>query len=93
MQPCNKFLCSIISTGAQQFDFTKSTVIWKLAYEVKSISQINGGFVFWKFKNKILLNLLVQLRKQYDENQYKKKECNQHSSVFKLFRKENFHII
>ena len=42
--------------------------------------------VFWKFENKIFLNC-----EQYGKNQYKKKERNQQSSVFKVL--DNFHII
>ena len=56
----HKFLCSIFSKGTQPFDFIKRTVIWKLGYKGKYISQINGGLIMF-FKNKILLNELARM--------------------------------
>ena len=38
-------MCSISYKSIQPFDFIKSNLIRKLAYKVKYISQINGGFV------------------------------------------------
>ena len=47
-----KFLGSIFSKDTQPFDFIKHNVIWKLAYQVKYSSQINGGLIrfseIWK---------------------------------------------
>ena len=41
--------------------------------------------VFQKFKNKVFLIIWVDC-KPHGKNQYKKKEHNQHSSVFKEFK-------
>ena len=57
-----KYLRNIFSKGTQTFNFMKPNVIWKLSYRVKYINKINGDFrfhVFWKFKNKIFLNSIV----------------------------------
>ena len=42
-----KFLCSIFSKGKQPFDFIKRSIIPKLTYKVKYISQINGGLLIF----------------------------------------------
>ena len=36
------------SKGTQPFDFLKPSIIWKLAYKVKCIGQINGGLMFFQ---------------------------------------------
>ena len=71
----------IFSKAIQPYDFIKPNVIQKLAYEVKYISQINGGLImfFRKFKNKIFYSWLDC--EQYGKNQNKKKEHNQQFNV------------
>ena len=84
---CYKFLCSLLSKSAQPFDSIRRTIIWKLPYKVKDISQISRGLVMF------FRNLRIRFFKiswldcgQNGKNQYKKKERNQHSSVFKVLR-------
>ena len=86
MQLCNKFFCSIISKGAPPFDFIKGIVIQKLTYKVKYINQINGGLMFFGGSRIRFFKICWLNCGQYDYNQYKKKEHNKHSSVFKVLR-------
>ena len=79
-------MCSIFSKNTQTLDFIKHNVIRKLAYKVKYISQINGDLRFFA-------NLRIRFFKiswldceQYGKNHYKKKEHNQHNSVFTVLR-------
>ena len=76
-----KFLCT------QPFYFIKCNIIWKLANKVKNICQINGGLIMF-FENSRLRFFKISrlICEQYGKNQYKKKEHNHHSSVFKVLR-------
>ena len=47
LELCYKFLCSIFSKGTKPFDFIKCTVIWKLTYNIKCSSQINGCLILF----------------------------------------------
>ena len=76
------FLCSIFSKGTQSFDFIKSDIIWKLTYEVKYISQINGGLMFSRNLRTRFFKLVGTIWKE----SIQKKEHNQHSLVFKVLR-------
>ena len=83
-------LCSIFSKYTQPFTFSKTNVIRKLAYKVK-FSQINVGLiVFSIFGNSIRFFKISSLSwldcEQYGKNQNKKKEQNQHISVFNVLR-------
>ena len=45
-----RFLCSVFIKSTQTFDSMKPSVIWKLTYKVKYISQINGALIMF-FRN------------------------------------------
>ena len=84
---CYKFLCSIFSKATQPFDFIKWNIIWKLGYKVKYISQISRTLIMFFTNSRIKLFKISSLDcAQYRKNQYKEKEHNQHSSVFKVLR-------
>ena len=84
---CYKFLCNLFSKGTQLFDSIKRTVIRKLAYKVKYISQISRGLIIFFGNLRIRFFKISWLDcEQYGKNQYKKKERNQQSSVFKVLR-------
>ena len=57
--------------------------MWKSAYKVKYISQINGSLMFFASSRLIFFELSWHDCEQYGKDQYKKKEHNQHGSVFK----------
>ena len=82
---CYKFLCSIFSKGTQSFDFIKRKVIRKLSYKFKCISQINGCLIMFFGNSRVRFLKISWLDcGQCGKNQYKKKEHNQHSSVFSV---------
>ena len=78
-----KLMCNIFGKDTQPFDFIKPNKIQKLAYKVKYIGQINGGwscfFQNFFFENFFKISWLNC--EQYRKNQYKKKEHNQQSNV------------
>ena len=78
-------MCSIFSKGIQPFNFIKHNIIQKLAYKVKYISQINGHLCFWQIQELDFFDSGLNCV-QYGKGKYKKKKCNQHSSVFKVLR-------
>ena len=77
--------CSIFSKGTQPFDFIICNVIQKSAYKVKYISQINGGLIMFFASSRLrFFKISWHNYEQYGKDQHKKKEHNQHSSVFKV---------
>ena len=90
---CHKFLCSIFSKVTQLFDSFKHSIIWKLAYKVKYISQINRSLItfFGNSRIRLFLNKWLDCE-QYGKNQYKKKEYGQLSSMFKVLRYLSYYL-
>ena len=71
----------------QSFDFIKCNIIQKLACKVKFISLITGGLIMFFGNSRIRFLKISWLDcEKYGKNQCKKKEHNQHSSVFKMLR-------
>ena len=72
---------SIFSKGAQPFGFIKPYVIWKLNYNVKYVTQTNGGMIMF-FKNSIIVGSIVNNM----EESIQKKEHYQYRYSFKVLR-------
>ena len=69
--------CTLVKAQNHLISSNATYVIQKLACKVKNISQINGvGSI--KLVGSVVNNM--------EKNQYKKKEHNQYSSVFKALR-------
>ena len=71
----------------QPFDFINRNVIQILAYKVKYISQIIAGLFKFFANSRVFFFKISWLNGEHNgKNQYKEKEENQHSSVFKMLR-------
>ena len=80
--------------ATQPFCFIKPTIIKKLAYVVKYITQINGGLIkiFWKFENKIFFELVGSVVNNMEKiNRRKRNTINR--SGFKVLGQLSYYLI
>ena len=80
--------------ATQPFCFIKPTIIKKLAYVVKYITQFNGGLIkiFWKFENKIFFELVGSVVNNMEKiNTRKRNTINW--SVFKVLGQLSYYLV